>query len=160
MCNDFWVFSLMSHTLKILLKILLNRIYAVCEQNIGNEQFGFCIGWSTRGALFFMMKILQNSRELRKKIYICFIVFENTFNRVEHTKHFQSLIVLRKRVTVRYEDATSTLSKSWTNVSTMVCESEMYHDVIAKFCYIVKLRNKFIFIIKQRMNLYWLQTVL
>lgn len=90
-CNDFRLISLMSHILKVLLKILLNRIHATCEQNIGREQFGFRNGLGTREALFCMRVLLQKSCEFRKNIYVCFIDFEKAFDRVEHTKLFQCL---------------------------------------------------------------------
>lgn len=90
-CSDFRLISLMSHVLKILLKILLNRIYDICDQDIGKEQFGFRNGLGTREALFSMRVLLQKSCEFRKNLYICFIDFEKAFDRVKHTELFQCL---------------------------------------------------------------------
>jgi hypothetical protein len=80
----------MSHAVKILLHILLNRINK-CEKIISQEQFGFrrCLG--TREALFSMQTLLQRCWEVRKPVYMCFIDFEKAFNRVQHTRLITAL---------------------------------------------------------------------
>ena len=40
-CENHRLISLMSHTLKIFLKIIQQRISRKCEENFGNTQFGF-----------------------------------------------------------------------------------------------------------------------
>lgn len=90
-CGDYRLISLMSHTLKIFLKILHHRIYRLCEDRISDEQFGFRGGMGTREALFCMRTLLQKSVEFRKNIYVCFIDFEKAFDNVPHTQLFQCL---------------------------------------------------------------------
>lgn len=51
-CSDYRTISLMSHTLKIFLRIIHNRIYDKLERNISNTQFGFRNNLGTREALF------------------------------------------------------------------------------------------------------------
>ncbi|XP_050513133.1 uncharacterized protein LOC126888800 [Diabrotica virgifera virgifera] len=51
-CEDFRTISLMSHSLKIFLKIIHARFYKKCEENVGEMQFGFCDSMGTREALF------------------------------------------------------------------------------------------------------------
>lgn len=90
-CNDFRLISLMSHSLKLLLKIILNRIKQKCEETMGNKQFGFRDGLGTREALFSMLTLLQRSWEVQKPIYVCFIDFEKAFDRVQHDRLFKYL---------------------------------------------------------------------
>ncbi|XP_077301158.1 uncharacterized protein LOC143921680 [Arctopsyche grandis] len=90
-CNDYRLISLMSHTLKILLKIIQERIRRKCENMISDSQFGFRRGLGTREALFCMNVLLQKCRDFKKRIYICFIDFEKAFDRVEHDKLIHAL---------------------------------------------------------------------
>jgi hypothetical protein len=90
-CSDYRLISLMSHTLKIFMKILHCRIYKLCEGITGDEQFGFRNGMGTREALFCMPILLQKSIEFRKNIYVCFIDLEKACDRVPHTLLFQCL---------------------------------------------------------------------
>ncbi len=48
---DYWTISLMSHILKIFLRIMHTRIYKKCESQLSGTQFGFRNGVSTRKAL-------------------------------------------------------------------------------------------------------------
>jgi len=79
-----YIISLMSHTLKIFLKIIHYRISIKCERNIGYTQFGFrrCLG--TREALVATQVLIQNCNDQRKDIMLCFIDYEKAFDRVRH----------------------------------------------------------------------------
>lgn len=49
--GDFRLISLMSHVLKLFLKVTYQRIYKKCKQAISDEQFGLRSGFGTREAL-------------------------------------------------------------------------------------------------------------
>ena len=85
-CSQFRLISLMSHALKIVLKIIHQRIYRKCEQNISDEQFGFRQGLGTREALFGLTVLLQKCRDQSQDVYLCFIDYEKAFDRVRHTE--------------------------------------------------------------------------
>ena len=85
-CNDFRLISLMSHSLKILLRIIHNRIQNKCEQKISREQFGFRKGMGTREALFSIQVLAQKCIDQQKSLYICFVDFEKAFDKVPHTE--------------------------------------------------------------------------
>lgn len=99
-CSDFRLISLMSNTLKIMLKILHRRIYLKCEQNISPEQFGFRLGLGTREALFGLTVLLQKCRDQRKDVYMCFIDYEKAFDRIKHP----TLLQLLQKQGLDYED--------------------------------------------------------
>lgn len=90
-CNEYRLISLMSQVLKILLKIIHNRIYMKCEATIGMEQFGFRNGLGTREALFSLQILAQKCYDQQKDLHICFIDFEKAFDRVKHEKLFNTL---------------------------------------------------------------------
>ncbi|CAH2090670.1 unnamed protein product [Euphydryas editha] len=77
--------SLMSHVLKIFLKVIHNRIYRKVEENISNTQFGFRNGFGTRDALFGYQVLLQRCWDMNRPVYICFIDYEKAFDRVQQT---------------------------------------------------------------------------
>lgn len=90
-CSDFRLISLMSHVLKIFLKIIHNRIYKKCEMDMSSEQFGFRDGLGTREALFGFNVLLQKCRDQQKNIFLCFIDFEKAFDKVNHDKLIECL---------------------------------------------------------------------
>src|SRR6476469_2740569 len=85
-CSDHQTISLISHALKILLKILTNRIEAKARDFIGRYQFGFRKGCCTRDAIGVMRIICERSLEFENNVYICFVDFEKAFDRVNWEK--------------------------------------------------------------------------
>lgn len=90
-CDQFRLISLMSHVLKLLLKIIHQRIYKKCEMDLDDAQFGFREGLGTREALFSLSVLLQKCRDQQKDIYMCFIDYEKAFDRIDHTALFRIL---------------------------------------------------------------------
>jgi len=79
-CNEYRTISLMSHTLKIFLKVIHTRIYKKAEKHMSQEQFGFCNELGTREALFSIQILVQRCRDINQKVYLCFIDFERMKN--------------------------------------------------------------------------------
>lgn len=74
MCSEFRTISLMSHLLKLFLKVIHRRIYKVCEERVANTQFGFMKGVGTRDALFSLQVLFQRCRDMSCDIYaICML---------------------------------------------------------------------------------------
>jgi len=90
-CEDHRLISLMSHTLKVFLKIIHQRIYKKCERDISDSQFGFRQGLGTREALVATQVLVQNCYDQRKDVCLCFIDYEKAFDRVQHYKLMQLL---------------------------------------------------------------------
>ncbi|GFS27228.1 RNA-directed DNA polymerase from mobile element jockey-like [Elysia marginata] len=65
-CENHRTISLMSHTLKLLLRILLTRIRSKIKPEISETQFGFVANKSTTNAIFTMVML----REKPRKTYI------------------------------------------------------------------------------------------
>lgn len=85
-CNDHRLISLMSHTLKVFLKIIHSRIRNKCENDLDETQFGFRNALGTREAMFALNVLLQKCRDQRKDVFVCFIDYEKAFDRVQHEK--------------------------------------------------------------------------
>lgn len=78
-CSDYRTISLMSHVLKILLKIIHRRISQKCEENSGSQQFGFRSGFGTREALCAINVLAQRCRDVNRNLYLCFIDYKKAF---------------------------------------------------------------------------------
>ena len=73
--------KLLEHGMKIVERVLEKRIRALVE--VDDMQFGFMPGRGTTDALFFKVRRIQEEyREKYKKLYICFLDLEKTFDRV------------------------------------------------------------------------------
>ena len=99
-CEDYRTISLISHTSKIVLKILTKRIEAKAKCFIGQDQFGFRKGCGTRDAIGVMRVLCERSLEHGNEMYICFVDFEKAFDRVNWTKMMEIL----KEIEVDWRD--------------------------------------------------------
>ena len=87
-CTDFRTISLMSHVIKLLLRIILDCI----EQKV--TQSGFKRGKGTREGIFNLRTILKRYLEIQRDVYVCFIDYQKAFDRVyddEITKCFEMI---------------------------------------------------------------------
>ena len=91
-CSDFRTISLMSHTLKIFLQVILGRIRNKLNAQNGQEQFGFQSNKGTRDAIFCYNILAQKQLEVQKDLYACFIDYAKAFDRVKHSEVIKSLI--------------------------------------------------------------------
>lgn len=85
-CEDHRTISLMSHLLKLFLKIIHRRIYKKCEDYMSETQFGFRDAVGTREALFSVQVLFQRCRDVNCDVYACFVDYSKAFDRVQHHK--------------------------------------------------------------------------
>ena len=86
MCTEYRTLSLMSHLLKLILRIILLRNREQFEQEINILQSGFMTGKGTRDGIFNLRMINERYCEMNKEVYLCFIDYEKAFDRVNHEK--------------------------------------------------------------------------
>ena len=72
-CSDHRTISLISHTAKILAKILRRRIERKIEDVFGEDQFGFRRGKGTRDAIGMMRIIAERTLEIDEERFSYFI---------------------------------------------------------------------------------------
>ncbi|KAL1446308.1 hypothetical protein WDU94_012325 [Cyamophila willieti] len=90
-CEEYRTISLMSHLLKISLKIIHKRIYKRCEDQISRNQFGFVNAVGTREALFAVQVLVQRCRDVNCDVFCCLIDYQKAFDRVQHEKMVEIL---------------------------------------------------------------------
>ena len=81
-----WRIIFISHSSKVMLKILQARLqyYVNCE--LPDVQVGFIKGRGTRDQISNICWIIEQAREFQENIYFCFIDYAKAFDCVDHNK--------------------------------------------------------------------------
>ena len=83
-CDNYRLISLMSHILKIILRILMNRNKRRINEAISDVQCGYNSGKGTRNAVLHLRMIMEKLIQKPKDLYIYFIDCVKAFERVKH----------------------------------------------------------------------------
>ena len=85
-CSNHYIIALISHTSKVMLKILQARLQQYVNSELQDVQTGFRKGRGTRDQIANIHWIIKKAREFQKSIYICFIDYAKAFDCVDHNK--------------------------------------------------------------------------
>ena len=85
-CTNHRTFTLISHTGRILLKILQVRLQQYMNWELPDVQAGFRKGRGTRDQIANIHWIIEKAREFLKNIYFCFFDYAKAFDCVDHNK--------------------------------------------------------------------------
>ena len=80
-----------SHTSKVMLKILQARLQQYVNHELLDVQAGFWRGRGTRDQIANIHWIIKKVREFQKNIYFCFIDYAKAFDCVDHNKLWKIL---------------------------------------------------------------------
>ena len=72
-CSNHWTVALISHTSKVVFKILHAKLQHYVNQELPDVQAGFRKSRGTRDQIVSIPWIIENAREIQKNIYLCFI---------------------------------------------------------------------------------------
>ena len=72
-CSNYHTITLISHTSKVMLKILQTRLQQYVNRELPDVQDGFRKGRGTRHQIANNHWIIEKAREFQKNIYFCFI---------------------------------------------------------------------------------------
>ena len=90
-CSNYCAIALISHTSKLMLKILQVRLQQYVNHELTGVQSGFRKGRGTRDQTANICWIIKKAREFQKNIYFCFIDYAKAFDCVEHNKLWKIL---------------------------------------------------------------------
>ena len=79
-CRSYRGIKLLEHAIKFVEKVLEKRIQTLV--NLDKMQFGFMPGKGTVDAIFIVKRMEEEYQEKDKKLYMCFVDMEKTFDRV------------------------------------------------------------------------------
>ena len=90
-CSNYHTMALISHTSKVMLKILQTRLQQYVNCKLPDVQAGFRKGRGTRDQIANICWITEKATELQKNIYFCFIDYAKAFDCVDHNKLWKIL---------------------------------------------------------------------
>ena len=79
-CSNYGTIALISHTNKVMLKILQARLQQYVNCELTDVQAGLRKGRGTRDQIANIHWIIKKAKELQKNIYFCFIDYAKTFD--------------------------------------------------------------------------------
>ena len=77
LCQNYRTISLISHSSKVMLKVILNRLKPQAEEIIAEEQAGFRAGRSTTEQIFNLRILCEKYLQHQQNLYHVFIDFKN-----------------------------------------------------------------------------------
>jgi Reverse transcriptase (RNA-dependent DNA polymerase)/Endonuclease-reverse transcriptase/Domain of unknown function (DUF6451) len=83
-CSNYRTISLINHTGKVLLIVLLNRLKNHLDPYLSEEQAGFRKDRSTIHQILMLRLLAEKAKRQGKKIYNCFIDFQKAFDTIKH----------------------------------------------------------------------------
>ena len=85
-CSNYHTIALISHTGKVMFKILQARLQQYMNQELADVQAAFRRGRGTRDQIANICWIIEKAREFQKNVYFCFIDYTKAFDCVDHNK--------------------------------------------------------------------------
>ena len=90
-CSNYHTIAFISHTSKVMLKILQVRFQQYVNRELPDVQAGFRKGRGTRDQIANIRWIIKKARQFHKNIYFCFIDYVKAFDCVDHNKLWKLL---------------------------------------------------------------------
>ena len=90
-CSNYHTVALISHTSRVMFKILQARFQQCMNRELPDVQAGFRKGRGTRDQIANIHWIVKKAREYQKNIYFFFIDHSNAFDCVNHNKLWKVL---------------------------------------------------------------------
>ena len=85
-CSNYLTIALISHTSKVMLKILQARLQKDLNHELPEVQARFTKGRGTRDQIPNIPWIIEKAREFQKNIYFCFIDYAKAFDCLDHKR--------------------------------------------------------------------------
>ena len=90
-CSNYCTIVLISHAIKVMLKILQAKLQQYMNHELPDFQAGFRKGRGTKDQIANICWIIKNTREFQENIYFCFIDYAKAFDCVDHNKLWKIL---------------------------------------------------------------------
>ena len=90
-CSNYHTIAFISHTNKVMLKILQPRLQQYMNQELPDVQAGSRKGRGARDQIANICWIIEKAREFQKNICFCFIDYAKAFDCVDHNKMWKIL---------------------------------------------------------------------
>ena len=84
LCQNYRTISLISHSSKVMLKLIFSRLKPQAKEIIAEEQAGFRAGKSTTEHIFNLRILCEKYLQHQRNLYHVFIDFKKAFDKVRH----------------------------------------------------------------------------
>ena len=84
LCQNYRTISLISHSSKVMLKVILNRLKPQAEEIIAEKQAGFRARISSTEQIFNLRILCEKYPQHQQNLYHVFVDFKTAFDRVWH----------------------------------------------------------------------------
>jgi len=112
-CSNYLTIALISHTSKVMLKILQARLQQYMNHEIPDVQAGFRKDKGTRDQVANICWIMEKAREYQKNTYFCFIDYVKTVDCVDHHLERPYISILIKKIVLTVFIVYYTIIKSF-----------------------------------------------
>ena len=85
-CSNYHTIAIISHTSKVMIKILQARPQQYVNHELSDVEAGFRKGRGTREQIANIQWIIEKAGVFQKNIYFCFIDYAKAFDCVDHNK--------------------------------------------------------------------------
>ena len=85
-CSNYCIIALISHTSKVMLKVLQARLQQCMNWELSDVQVGFRKVRGTRDQIANIRWVIEKAREFQKNMYFCFIDYTKAFDSVDHNR--------------------------------------------------------------------------
>ena len=89
--SNYCTIALISHSRKVMIKIVQDRLQQYMNCELSDVQAGFRKGRGTRDQIPNIRWIIKKAREFQKNIYFCFIDYTKALDCVDHSKLWKIL---------------------------------------------------------------------
>ena len=115
-CSNYRSIALISHSSKVMLKILQARLQQYMNRELPDVQAGFRKDKGTRDQIANILWIIEKAREFQKNIYFCFIDSAKVFDCVDHNKLWKILkeMGIPDHLTCLLRNRSGSNSQNWT----------------------------------------------
>ena len=83
-CVEHRTISLMSHVIKVVLRIILHRWWSKIRSEIAEIQCGFVEDKGSANAIFIVRNIVKGELEMQNDVCACFIDYTKVFDKLRH----------------------------------------------------------------------------
>ena len=90
-CSNYCTIALISHSSKVMFRILQARLQQYLNREPPDVQAGFRKGRGTRDQIANICWVIEKAREFQKNIYFCIIEYAKTFDSADHNKLWKIL---------------------------------------------------------------------
>ena len=94
-CPNYHTIALISHAIKVMLKILQARLQQYVNSELPDVQVGFRRSRGARNQIANIHWIIEKAREFQKNIYFCLTDYAKAFDCVDHNKLWKILREIR-----------------------------------------------------------------